>query len=180
MALNRRKLLKIVGAGGAVALIGVAGGARYVTTRSPIRALEPWRKASFDFAEPRMDALSYAILAPNPHNRQPWVVAFKDPNRVAIYCDPERRLPETDPFDRQIAIGLGCFVEQFGMAAAANGYSTRIDAFPEGESQPSLGRRPVAPDLCVALQGQPRDPLFAHVLARRTNKKPYDTGRPVS
>ncbi len=177
--MNRRKTLKILGAGGAVALLAVAGGARYVTTRTPTRALAPWEEASFDFDDARMEALSYAILAPNPHNRQPWVVAFESDNGVAVYCDPARRLPETDPHDRQITIGLGCFVELFRMAAAANGYATRVDAFPEGEPRLRLDRRPVARLALQRSAAARRDPLFDHVLARRSNKEPYDTGRPV-
>lgn len=177
--MQRRSMLRILGVGGAVAVLGAAGGARYVATRSPTAALAPWTNASFDFADARMNALSYAILVPNPHNRQPWVAVFEDGNRVALYCDPARRLPETDPFDRQITIGLGCFVEQFRIAAAENGHFTRIELFPEGEAQPRLDRRPVARLKLERSAETRRDPLFAQLLARRTNKKPCDTGRPV-
>ena len=30
---------------------------------------------------------------------------------LTIFCDLDRLLPETDPFDRQITIGFGCFLE---------------------------------------------------------------------
>ena len=36
-----------------------------------------------------------------------------------IFCDLDRRLPQTDPFDRQILIGFGCFLEIARIAAAA-------------------------------------------------------------
>lgn len=177
--MNRRKTLKILGASGAVAVLAVGGGARYVTTRTPTRALAPWEQASFDFDDPRMDALSYAILAPNPHNRQPWIVAFEGADSLAVYCDPARRLPETDPFDRQITIGLGAFVDLFRMAAAANGYATRLDAFPQGEPAARLDRRPVARITLRREPGIGRPPLFDFVLARRSNKEPYDPARTV-
>lgn len=179
MAINRRRVLKIAGAGAGVSLLVVAGGARYVMTRTPDRALAPWRQASFAFSDARMNALSYAILAPNPHNRQPWIVAFEDRDRIAVYCDPERRLPETDPFDRQITVGLGCFIELFRMAAEANGYAIRIVAFPDGESHPRVDGRPVARLVIERRSEALADPLFAYALARRTSKHAYDTGRPV-
>ena len=177
--MNRRRSLKILGVCSAGMVLAVAGGTTYVATRIPLRALAPWQQASFDFDDPRMDALSHAILVPNPHNRQPWLVAFEGRNGVALFCDPERRLPETDPFDRQITIGLGCFVELFTMAAAAGGYATRVEAFPEGEPQPRLDQRPVARLILEPRADARRDPLFAHVLARRSTKEPFDTGRPV-
>ena len=56
--------------------------------------------------EPRMQALSYAILAPNPHNRQPWLVDLQVDGQVTLYVDQTRLLPHTDPFSRQIVAGL--------------------------------------------------------------------------
>jgi heterotetrameric sarcosine oxidase gamma subunit len=41
---------------------------------STASATEPWRRAGQSLGDPRLDALAYAILAPNPHNRQPWTV----------------------------------------------------------------------------------------------------------
>ena len=44
--------------------------------------------------EPRRRALSYAILAPNPHNRQPWLVDLRGENTVAVFRDTQRDLPD--------------------------------------------------------------------------------------
>jgi hypothetical protein len=52
--------------------------------------------------------------------------------------------------------------------------------FPEGEPQPRLDARPVARVRFVRDASAARDPLFAHVLARRSNKEGYDTARPVA
>jgi hypothetical protein len=98
---------------------------------------------------------------------------------VTLFCDKDRRLPYTDPFDRQITIGLGCFVELFALAAGADGFATDITLFPEGEPGSRLDHRPVA---TLVLRRDPRvapDPLFTHVLSRRTNRNPFDTARPV-
>ena len=48
--------------------------------------------------DPRMRALSWAILAPNPHNRQPWIVDRSEPNAVTLRVDTGRLLPHADPF----------------------------------------------------------------------------------
>ena len=70
--MQRRKFLTIVG-GGVIVAAGTAAGGFYAT-REPRKALAAWNRAGSAFDEPRMRALSYAILAPNPHNRQPWMV----------------------------------------------------------------------------------------------------------
>jgi hypothetical protein len=45
-----------------------------------------------------MSALSFALLAPNHHNRQPWIVDLGAAHTVTLYADTGRLLPETDPF----------------------------------------------------------------------------------
>jgi hypothetical protein len=96
-----------------------------------------------------------------------------------LTCDPERRLPVTDPLDRQITVGLGAFLELLRMAAAEEGYRANITTFPEEEPHPRLDHRPVAHVRFVASNPAPRDPLFRHVLDRRSNKEAYDTARPM-
>lgn len=173
---TRRNFLKLVGGG--VVLASVGGGV-WAATRDPEEARLPWRTAGQGEGDPRRHALSYALLAPNPHNRQPWLADLGTPDVVTLYCDLDRRLPDTDPFDRQITIGLGAFLELMTMAAAANGHRTHIELFPEGEPQPRLDGRPVARigfSRDAAVKG---DPLFRNVAERRSNKEPYDATRPV-
>jgi hypothetical protein len=130
------------------------------------------------YEDPRMRALSHAILAPNPHNRQPWIVDLDAPGEATLYVDPDRLLPHTDPFSRQIVIGLGCFLETLRMAAAEDGYGVDIALFPAGSDATSLDGRPVARCTFVEGGGVP-DPLFAEVPRRRTLKEPFDMTRPV-
>jgi hypothetical protein len=139
----------------------------------------PWEVAGTTETEPRRRALSYAVLAPNPHNRQPWLADLGTENEIALYCDLDRRLPETDPFDRQITIGLGCFVELLVQAAAEDGWRADVALFPEGEPLNRLDERPVARVRFVRAEGIARDPLFALVLDRRSYKEPFDTARAV-
>ena len=144
-------------------------------TRTATSAREPWRRAAEGFGDPRLDALAYAILAPNPHNMQPWQLELGEGLSMTVSCDPDRLLPETDPPNRQITIGFGCFLELLRQAAAEKGYRADITPFPEGEPEPRLDRRPVATVTLVEDASIERDPLFGGVLTRRTNRLEYDT-----
>jgi hypothetical protein len=88
-------------------------------------------------------------------------------------------LPETDPFQRQIVIGLGCFLELLVLAAGEQGFAAEVDPFPEGQPEPNLDTRPIA-RVRFHKSGGRSDPLFRQVLGRRSNKEPYDTTRPVA
>lgn len=175
--MNRRKFLAVVGGGIIVAAGGAAIG--FVVTRTPTKALAPWQQAGSTYSEPRRKALSYAILAPNPHNRQPWIVDLSKPDMVRLYVDTDRLLPATDPFNRQITIGLGCFLELLRMAAAQDGFRVEMTAFPNGANPHALDKRLVATARFTKDASVRPDPLFAQVLARRSLKEPYDTTRPV-
>ena len=163
MTLSRRKMIALVGGGAVMAAAACAAG--FVATRRPNIALAPWESAG-DYNDPRMAALSWAILAPNPHNRQPWQAELTGTDGVRIWREAARNLPQTDPFDRQMTIGMGCFLELFRLAAAERGFSTEMVLFPDGE------QGPVA-DITLLNGGQP-DPLFQHVPSRHTNRLAYE------
>jgi hypothetical protein len=173
MTPSRRRVLALAG-GGVVLAAGAAAG--FALTRTPHAALAPWGRAG-TYPEPRMRALSWALLAPNPHNRQPWIADLRAPGVVTLTADPARRLPHTDPFDRQIAIGMGCFIELMRLAAAAEGRAVTVELFPEGADADRLGDRPVARAV-FAETGATPDPLFAAAPARRSAKVPFDPARP--
>jgi hypothetical protein len=176
MNLTRRKMMFLVG-GGAVLAAGAGFG--YAASRRPQTAYLPWDRAG-GYDDPRMRALSWALLAPNPHNRQPWLADLSEGDAITLYADPNRMLPHTDPFNRQITIGLGCFLELLRMAAAEDGYRTETALFPQGSNAVGLDQRPVARIAFAADPAVSRDPLFAHVPARRSNKEPFDVNRPVA
>ncbi len=175
MSHSRRKFLTVVGGG---VILAASAGFALVATRKPQSATLAWQTAGRD-ADPRRKALSYALLAPNPHNRQPWLVDPAEPGTITLYADPTRLLPHTDPQNRQITIGLGCFLEVMRMAASNDGYRVSITPFPEGEAAAGLDERPVARAVFTADATTAPDPLFAQVPVRRTNKEPYDTTKPV-
>ena len=176
--MKRRMLLKT----GAAAIAVVAGsGVIWVNTRTPTKALAPWRDAEQGFGDVRLNCLAYAILAPSPHNRQPWRVELTGGKGMELYCDLDRRLPETDPFDRQITIGLGCFLELLRMAAANLGYKAVITPFPDGEpaSDAVLDNRRIA-SITLEFSKVTKDPLFEQVLSRRSTKEAFALEQAVS
>ncbi len=173
--MRRRLFLGLLGGGVIVAAGGGAAG--FALTRTPEKALLPWHNAGSAYTEPRMRALSYAILAPNPHNRQPWLVDLSKPDMITLRVDRARLLPHTDPFNRQITIGLGCFLELLRMAAAEDGYLAKVLPFPEGSDPKGLDDRIVAQVSFTKDTAVKPDPLFRHVLIRRSLKVPFDTTR---
>jgi hypothetical protein len=169
MSISRRKSLALIGGGVVAAAIAPAGA--FVATRTPHAALEPWSAAG-GYADARLRALSHALLAPNPHNRQPWLARLDGTNGVTILRDPERDLPVTDPHARQLTIGMGCFLELMRMAAAEEGIGIETSLYPEGEAGPVATCR-------FAPGGAAPDPLFAHALDRRSHKEEFED-RPIA
>lgn len=168
MAMNRRTVL-ITGASAVI-----IGGASWAMTREPKTARAPWRQASDGFGDPRLDILSYAILAPSPHNMQPWRIRLDGDDAFTVFCDLTRTLPETDPPNRQLTIGFGCFLELARQAALEKGYHAQISTFPEGEPFPLLDERPIAQMRLIKDDSAAHDPLFSEALTRRTNRAAFD------
>lgn len=175
--MNRRKFLALSGGGIIVAATATIG---TIASRTPSAATVPWDQAGVIYNEPRKRALSYAILAPNPHNRQPWMVDLSTQDQVVLTVDTDRLLPHTDPLNRQITIGLGCFLEVMVMAAAEDGYAVDLELFPQGSDLSGLDNRPVAVATFRQDTNQAKDPLFQYVMQRRSNKEPFDTARTVA
>jgi hypothetical protein len=166
---------------GGGALLGGAGAVGLVRCDAmPETAIAAWREAGAAVADPRRYALAHAILAPNPHNMQPWLVDLRQPGRMTLHVDLERTLPATDPLGRQVLIGHGTFLELFDLAARERGSLPKVSLFPAGEMPVDrLDDRPVAAVDLADAAGLSRDPLFAAILGRRSNKQGYDLARPL-
>ena len=176
--MTTRRAVLITGTA-AIGLIG--GGLAFSKLSSDIGpARAPWSAAGQSFGDPRLDALAYAILAPNPHNRQPWLARLDGDHALTVFCDVDRLLPETDPPNRQITIGFGAFLELLRQAAAENGYRLNMTYFPQGEPYPNLDERPIAHVAFEEDSSVERDPLFGAALNRRTVRAPFDQARFVS
>lgn len=165
---NRRHVLELLAA-------GAVSGCAAPSAADPAAA---WRNPGAGERDPRRWALAHAILAPNPHNRQPWLVELPGTDEIRLYVDPARQLPATDPPARQITLGCGAFIELLDLAARERGLRTDVVLWPEGEPHPMLDKRPVAHIRLRPDPAAPRDPLFAQVSRRHTNRAPYDLAAP--
>jgi hypothetical protein len=173
---------RVVLAAGGLALGLVGSGAVFAVTRVPKNALAPWQGLDAPEPDVRLDAFRHAILAPNPHNRQPWVIELVGDSEAVIRCDLDKRLPETDPFDRQITIGFGCFLELARIAACQRGHRIVVEAFPQGapELPQRLDHRPIARLGFVRDPDVRTDALYAAIRIRRSSKVPFDATRVVT
>jgi hypothetical protein len=179
--MNRRSFIRL--AGGGVVLAAAGAGLYGYASRNvfpvPETAIAAWKEAGRD-SDPRRHALSFAILAPNPHNMQPWKADLRTAGEISISLDEQRLLPETDPFGRQILMGLGTFLELLSMAAAKTGHKAQITLFPDGMPGEYLDGRRMAQIVFEADESAKPDPLFEHVLSRRTDRRAYDVSRQVA
>lgn len=167
----------MIASAGATALALVGGAGFWRVTRRPQTAQRPWALDSEPPADVRLDAFRHAILAPSPHNRQPWLIQLLGDHSATLFCDLARRLPDTDPFDRQTTIGFGTFIELARMASAERGVRMELQPFPEGVPEQRLDARPIARLRFVEDASVAKDPLFAAIVKRRTNRALFDTAR---
>lgn len=179
--MQRRQLLRVLGGTAIVAASAGTAGYASLPTAMPAEATAPWQGPGADaVGDLRRQLLSYAMLAPHAHNLQSWAVDLSEPNAITLYCDLERLLPQTDPLSRQVLMSHGTFLELLDLAARQHGMRADIRLFPQGVFSPqALDARPVARIVLVAQSGLARDPLFAQVQARHTNRAAYDGTRPV-
>lgn len=177
--MKRRDFIRVMGGG--IAFAATAGGLSACSTRYPDVALEAWKGPSEDMSL-SMWAVAYAILAPNSHNRQPWLVDLREGNSISLHVDRERMLPMTDPWFRQITVSQGTFIESLLIALKERGVAPQIQLFPKGEfALREVDDRPVA-RISWESRGATlaKDPLFSQLLRRQTAKVAYDTARPVA
>jgi len=174
---GRRAFIRLLGGG---AVLAAGAGAAGCSSEMPDVAVAPWRAAAAE-TEVRRFMLAHALLAPNPHNRQPWIADLREPDRIHLLCDGERLLPETDPWGRQILIGCGAFIELAVIAGAQQGRAVGVALFPDGAPAPTAlpaGTR-VATLTIGATGSAQRDALHAQITRRHTSKAAYAAGRPL-
>jgi len=174
---GRRQFIRLVGGGAVLAAGGALSGC---SAAMPAAAIQPWTDAAGQ-TDTRRFMLAHALLAPNPHNRQPWIADLREAGRIHLVCDGERLLPETDPHGRQILIGCGAFVELAVIAAAQRGLGVTIEWFPGGAPAAQAlpkGARVATLVLGEAGSAQP-DALFAQITRRHTRKTAYAAGKPL-
>lgn len=129
MKLQRREFIKLCGTG----LVSLGG----LSIIAGIKCAGIKRKdfQSDDFGtflkdrlgEKKCTILSFASLAPSPHNTQPWYVKIIDQDQWIIGADQARSMKATDPDNNRLMLTLGLFAENLSLAAGAMGYNTKIN-----------------------------------------------------
>ncbi len=166
--MDRRNFIKIIAAGGIVCLLQGCD-------EMPASAIAPWNGPSNNLTDIRLRALSWSMLAPNPHNLQSWMADVREKNTVRLLVDPSRLLKETDPENRQILIGCGAFLELFMAACAAYGHKAEVRLFPEGAYlSRTVDQRPFA-EIRVEPEavGDGDSGIFKVISERRSSKVAY-------
>jgi hypothetical protein len=123
---------------------------------------------------PILQAITYGIQAPSPHNTQAWRFELISDTEALLYVDERRLLPATDPQARQIHIGAGAAVETLAIGMSSRGWETDVALLPDGAyGFDEIGRKPVAGIALRRRATEPRDELAAFIGQRQTSRKPY-------
>ena len=129
----------------------------------------------FDPSDIRFRVLNSAILAPSPHNTQPWRVAFRGEERIVLSIDHTRLIPGCDPIGRQAFISAGAFLENLDLAAKSGGFRADIDLFPWGwPDARTVAEDPVAHVDLIEDRRVDCDPLFLKIPLRHTNRRRFE------
>lgn len=173
--MQRRLFIRLTGGG---MVLAAAGGLAACDASLPAQALQAWNPPA-EGSDVRRWLLAHAILGPNAHNLQSWLVDLSVPNEITLFFDLRRQLPETDPFSRQMMLSQGVFLELLDLAARQRGLRAEIALFPDGAYDPrALDARPTARVRLVPDAAVRPDPLFAHIFQRRTNRGAYAARAP--
>lgn len=140
----------------------------------PKASIDAWQIKESDFPVNGINEgklkflLNYAVLAPSSHNTQPWKFNVSG-NEIEVFSDKTRWLTVADADQREFYISIGCALENLLIAAGHFGYISEVQYFPE----------PNRTDLVASVRfvpgGKPEDPkLFQAILARHTNRQPYE------
>lgn len=144
-------------------------------TSKPV--FDPWQISTDDLpndptttAEEKLwFALNFAVLAPSNHNTQPWRFRIHGLD-VDLLADRTRRLPVTDPKDRELTISCGAALFHLRLALNYFGHEARVELLPSS-SEPDLlarvhmGLRTDVPTESIL--------LFLAIQKRHTNRRPF-------
>lgn len=134
--------------------------------------LHPWSIASSDYPDGSYATdqleflLGYAILAPSPHNSQPWLFRI-NVNDVEFHADRRRALRVVDPSDRALTMACGAALYNLRVATEYFGRSCNVELLASPE-EPSLLAR-----LTLRLHSETssEDVLLFHAITQRRTQR---------
>ncbi len=174
--MSRRTLLRRAGLGAGTILVAGSGALGYRTYDQGVLevgqgpAYAPW--ANWQDQEGLRALVGAAILAPNPHNTQPWLFGLA-PGRIDLFADPSRNIGAIDPFKREKYVGLGAALENLVLAAQASGYANRVTLMPAGLHSTHAAR------VELARSAPHASDLSRQIARRHTNRYPYVQGKDI-
>jgi nitroreductase len=110
--------------------------------------------------------LGYAILAPSPHNTQPWHFRINATD-VDVYADLERRLMVTDPHGRALMMSCGAVLYNLRIATEYFEKEWRLSFFPD-LPEPELVARF---HLGLSAETSSEDIVLFHAIPQRTTHR---------
>ncbi|MEW6347354.1 MAG: hypothetical protein AB1704_42565 [Pseudomonadota bacterium] len=165
MTASRRTVQRSAALGLGITLLGDG----WLCAQPVVSDGDPWAAwhalpAASDYPDPRVRAVSCAILAPNAMNLQPWLVRLVGDDRLQLFVNLSRRLPVSDLPDRHLTVSFGTFTELMVIAASDSGHELDVEPFLTGEPMPRLDARPLVTVQFAPRQGLARAPLLDQVL----------------
>ena len=152
---------------------------RFVSGVCAAAAAGPLAALGDDANATPIDLVANAILAANAHNTQPWRFKLTS-NAIEVFPDFTRSLEASDPFDRELYLGLGCAVENILISGQAGGYATSLQ-ISAGSLTNARTVSPGTPAARVDVRLRPgtasSTPLFDAIPKRHTNIFPFEIER---
>lgn len=170
--LRRRELLRTFGLGAGTLAVAGSGGLTWLSVDRGVfatgtgPAYAPWQAWGRSGTHPG-DPVDAAILAANAHNTQPWLFRVTGGRVIDLFEDVRRGMGALDPVRREIAISLGCALENAALAVPPRGASATITLLPDPADPTHVAR------LALTAARATTPALYRAIGRRRTNRAAY-------
>ncbi|HXV93015.1 MAG TPA: NAD(P)H nitroreductase [Pseudonocardia sp.] len=115
-------------------------------------------------------ALGLAVRAPSLHNSQPWHWRVGG-RTVQLHLDTARRLPATDPHDRELVISCGAALHHLLVALGSLGRRFHVRRLPDPAEPTHLATVDIVPDVATSVD----EALAAAIPRRRTDRRRFSS-----